>query len=746
MATRKGVRLARFYYDDIQTATRALKAIELPWHTETDPYDPINGILSSKDAIAHRDACAFDRAAESFSWLALATRSEAVVLASLHGERLRRDAAATTFVVGRLSAPVSVPATSLVATGAIAGTKRGADGSVIDFEHLGEEITSGLSAFTFKRRRWTGVSWVWETWIPGAMFSATPVFGEAIYIGHEDLMFDRVNWTMATPNDGNTSLSVEYLDEGWKARPDGVVKDLDGAGTLSFVLSSALGIAGLERRDGLTVRVTYKPTGAYEDTVIQAATFNRIITSSYLDQPIPSTVVTDYEITTEWTPFRSAHGEISGVASPALAASGENDLTLPQTSTRKWEKATVDGVEAYWVRYRVTNVAGGAANLVASAVTEDDASWYVGADVYQGRTVNEEIGESDGSTFQAFKLLSSPFIEGSVSEINIDGDTEWEDLESLYYADGDTKGYVIAETVDEEIEVRFGNGTNGAIPSDKAKVRATYRVGAENDGNVGASEVVVQKTGFSSISELWNPRAATGWSAMEGGTPASLDALRFTFPARIRANKRAVTLGDYETMSVDGYETAEGGVPVARAIALEDGAGDETVLLVVSGRGGASLSASDLTGLGTYFNGTRYDLQREGGVGLYGVEATAVNYVARPVAVSGEVLFDEGYGSGKKESIEEALRSVLAPDATLATWKIATDREDDVVPGDYATFLWRLGGEVQRMRLSGIIVAVAGTGVLDVQNLLLDGAAANANLVNTELPTAGAIAITVTEV
>lgn len=743
MPNRQGVSLARFYYDQVLDALMRLKGELMPWHTDTDPYDAVNGILQAKGFVGHRDGVAIDRVGESFSWLAFATRPEAIALARLQGYRLKRDVPATVGVLGTLSARLAVQ-TTLVKLGALAATQRAADGSMVSFEHVGDDLVADPCDFVFKRRYWTGAAWAWATYTPGgALFSNPPVVDEAFYIGHPQLMFNKVSWAFATPNVMGTRLSAEYLDEGFLGTPQLVEVDPVLPGTLRFTVSTFLGVSGAVRRTGLTVTVRHRASGIETVSTMLSTDASRFTINSYLGQSIPSTNAADYEVETNWTPFRDG---VSGTAGEFLTADGDSDFVLPVTTERKWVKATIDGVEGYWLRFRVAQTAGNPppnANTVEEGT--DGSNWFCYWEPVQGQTVTDELGESDGSVFQAFKLNYSPYIEDSLSDLQVGTDSDWSKLESLYYADGDTKAYAMEETTDEEVQVRTGNGVNGVIPPSGDTVRVAYRVGADLDGNVGVGTVTNMRSGISGLALITNPRAGYGWAAREGVDDIDIDRIRQLFPAKIRAGQRAVTAQDYETLAM-GTFTYNGGSPVKRAVAQEEGGGPKTVLLVCSGVGGALLETAILDALGEYFNGQRIDLQRFGGVGLLNTECVPVNYQPQTVDVVAEVHFLKGYGVGKKGQIEQALRAVLAADANMATWKIATGREDEVVPADFASFLWNLGSEVQLMKLSGVVLQAAGSGILDIVGMTLNGVAANVALTDTRLPAAGTINITVVEV
>lgn len=740
-STRRGVRFARLYYRAAERFLDEFLRQELPWHTETDPYDPINGIKRAQAALAgHRVSCMVDRVAESFSWDDLATRNEAVALARLMGVRLRRDTPATAVIVATLNQRITagMAPCRLVDTGAIVSTRSSDANGSVDYENLGDPIDADETVFTFKKVDENGNAVAYA--MGDKLFSDPPVEGEAFYVGHRQLMFDRLDWVLSAVGDGNARFSVEYLDRNCVGTPDLV--EIDGE-SLVFTVETFTGASFSVCRGGLELRVTHVPSGRYADVVMPyGAPFGKVEVPSWLGQTSPSVEVADYEVSSTWTPFRN--GEIGGTCLQ-FAQSGYDELTLPQTASRQWVKGSVLGTEAFWVRYRVTQVTGPTTVPRATSCGNTTGNWFCTWLATQGRTVVDDCGQADGTLFQRFALPSAPYIDDSVSQVAFGADATWAEFDTLYHGTAEDKAYVVDEGDDGVVRIVTGDGTNGMLPPPGSTCMVAYRVGASAPGNAGAGEVAVVRTGLYKIGVVTNPRAATGWAAAEGVDQASLDRVRWLAPSRARAGKRAVTPEDYETMAVSEFTTGTGSKPVARAVAIEQGAGTNSILLVVSGPGGTALPQDDLDACEVYFNGQTVDLQRIGGVGAANTTTFVRNHQIKTVNVSIVVRFMPGASIGKEAAIKTALESVLRPDATMADWKIATGKADQVVPDDVATWLWRLTGKVQRTRLSAVALAAAGAGVEDVDTLELNGVEANVDLSDTELPHAGTVSVSIVE-
>lgn len=128
------------------------------------------------------------------------------------------------------------------------------------------------------------------------------------------------------------------------------------------------------------------------------------------------------------------------------------------------------------------------------------------------------------------------------------------------------------------------------VPSPGAEVRAWYRAGGGERGNVGAGQLTVLRTPVPGV-RVSNPEPATG--GRDGETVEN--ALRRA-PQDFQARDRAVTVRDYEVLA-----TRQGGVARARAFTRKDlwgfaRPGEVEVVLVpfVPGHGAGPVQADDL--------------------------------------------------------------------------------------------------------------------------------------------------------
>ena len=193
----------------------------------------------------------------------------------------------------------------------------------------------------------------------------------------------------------------------------------------------------------------------------------------------------------------------------------------------------------------------------------------------EGSTVSSEnLGTSNGSPSQSFKLSRTGVIQGSVI-ITIAGvnyayvsnliDSYTFDSVFTTINDGEGNTYVL-----------FGDGVNGRIPPGGQTILATYRVGVGAQGNLPASSIT-QVLGSYAVS-VTNAAAATG-----GADEESTDSIRFNSPQSLRALTRAVSLRDYAYLAI-------GVTGVRQAVA--DSSSFSSVILYVVPFGDAGVTIS----------------------------------------------------------------------------------------------------------------------------------------------------------
>ena len=166
----------------------------------------------------------------------------------------------------------------------------------------------------------------------------------------------------------------------------------------------------------------------------------------------------------------------------------------------------------------------------------------------QGETVaGEVLGDGDSSrSFQVFRLRRSPLTftptaDGggrSTLRVFVDG-IEWEPVGSLVGSGASGRVYVAAIGADDRTEVRFGDGITGSrLPTGRGNVRATYRAGMRDVGDLDAG-VTTLLTARPSVSAVRGLLKSPARPPAKGKSDARLS------PSLLRSTGRLVTAGDY---------------------------------------------------------------------------------------------------------------------------------------------------------------------------------------------------------
>ncbi|MFF4921196.1 putative baseplate assembly protein [Kitasatospora sp. NPDC001261] len=212
----------------------------------------------------------------------------------------------------------------------------------------------------------------------------------------------------------------------------------------------------------------------------------------------------------------------------------------------------------------------------------------------QGATRDEAIGSGDaGVPGQRFTLWQSPLTwlaadtpggARSTLEVRVDG-VLWHEVDSLTGRGPDERVYVTATAADGRTTITFGDGVHGSrLATGRENVRARYRIGIGESGNVGAGRITQLTTRPLGVSAVVNPLPATGGAGPDGPGLA-----RRTIPLAVTALDRLVSVPDYED-----FTRARAGIGRASATRLSDGR-RELVHVTVAGVDDIPLAAdSDL--------------------------------------------------------------------------------------------------------------------------------------------------------
>ena len=582
-------------------------------------------------------------------------------------------------------------------------------------EELLEETAPGSGIW--KRARLTGSSFVSETALSVVMrgptsnggpdlatgvgfvpFAAPPVAGDKFYIGHTDIMWDRIDIVMAAAALGVEGVWEFYDDSETTVQPDSVVVD-PVPGYLRFYLNSLLGITSDK---GAHVKVQHVPTGYESTAIVQFAVGqNYVDVSGYMGQVIPSDDAGDYLVFCEWRPIDITQ-ITTGTGLQRLAQSGLVKFDIPQSTSDRWARYQIYDItagsqmESYFLRYRVLDNSGGAIGPSLTSLSIAVGDQYILFDATQGKTVEDDpLGSSSGEQSQEFVLTRKPYIMNSIRVLVDEGGglVEWTETDSFLTSYATDRHFVVDVQTDGSAYVVFGDGTNGRIPPiGTNNIVAIYRIGADDNGNVGNGVLTVNRDGVGVFRDVTNPRAGAFWVEADWASVESLEQVKRRGPHSLRTMYRSVTPSDAEILA-RSFVNRDGVRPVARARAYEESFGPKTVEIVVAGRGGAALKQSYRTQLEEYFNGGEVYK----GVLLMNYEATITNYTPRLIGLNVEVTAS---GNVTRAMVIQVLSYLLSPTA---------------LERDGVSYVWQFGQEVPLSRVGAEIFSISPGNVFKVK-------------------------------
>lgn len=546
--------------------------------------------------------------------------------------------------------------------------------------------------------------------------------GDALYVAHAQVLMTQLDIVLDTAAAGITGI-WEYFDNERSAFNPTAVDTTTTPGVIIFDVTSLLGSTNAA---GAEATVTYTKTGASEViTSVWTGTKNEITTAGLLGQVSASDVTTDYLVSATWTPFDQTDD-----ATANLTADGSVSWELPQTADRSWIKSdAINLFEGQWLRYRITALSGATAP-VFDRIRIDGGDTYLVISVTQGETIGPiVIGSSSAVINQSVTLPDTPFLDGTdkieVDEGGAGNWIEYDRVSNFLSSVSSSRHYKIETDSTGQAKITFGDGTSGKIPpAGSDNIRATYRIGGDENGNVGALQITNNSEGISGVSAVYNPRAAVNWRIKDGGDANDLARIKRDKPAELRTRDTAANAEDCARLAV-AWTASDGTKPVARAFSYEEGFGVKTVKLMVVGAGGTTLSETYRAELEEWFNGDRYARPIVYGKGPMNHQVFVVNFEPADISITATV----SWNGGNAESIRNALLGFLTP--------LAVDEKDQ------STYLWDFDGQVSYSRVHSLIHNV-DPGITDIPVLQINGSTQSYNLGANELPTSIANNISIT--
>lgn len=210
----------------------------------------------------------------------------------------------------------------------------------------------------------------------------------------------------------------------------------------------------------------------------------------------------------------------------ALAAALAGDVTIP-ARTRILTESVVDPV-VYETLEEVVIAAGSTGPVTVTA---------------ENAELREEIFTSSGLANQEIRLSGTPYLDDSLELSAANGSFELVDN----FLDSDSGDRHVTITVDQNdrATIRFGNGTNGALPV--GSIAVSYKIGGGANGRVEAGKLVKLESSltdeFGNAARLTITNASASSYAVDRQTVEQIRALG---PQSLRVLERTVAREDFE--------------------------------------------------------------------------------------------------------------------------------------------------------------------------------------------------------
>jgi predicted phage baseplate assembly protein len=191
-----------------------------------------------------------------------------------------------------------------------------------------------------------------------------------------------------------------------------------------------------------------------------------------------------------------------------------------------------------------------------------------------GETHSEPLGSGNAAQpLQGFTLKQSPltFVSAPTAsgvqttlEVRVN-DVRWHETDTLADAASADRCYVVQIEEDATTTVTFGSGEHGTrLPTGTANIRALYRSGIGQPGNVKADSITLLASRPLGVREVTNPLRASGGADAEGR-----DQVRRNTPLAVASLDRLISLRDYAD-----FARSFAGIGHAASVQVSDGARD----------------------------------------------------------------------------------------------------------------------------------------------------------------------------
>ena len=196
----------------------------------------------------------------------------------------------------------------------------------------------------------------------------------------------------------------------------------------------------------------------------------------------------------------------------------------------------------------------------------------------EGKTVNQQFS-GNGEINQSFKLTYGPVIWKSVN-VYVDG-LAWTQVD--YFTDSQPrKEFRIEYDSNYNVFLIFGNNRAGLIPSQSSKIDVTYRIGGGIDGNIVTGSLQFQRSFLLEGFDFRVPVSFQNYTRGEFGYAGdTIEDIKRKLPSWLRTQNRAVTGGDYETLTNQFSTEFQGQIGKSKAILRQYGCAANVIDLYI---------------------------------------------------------------------------------------------------------------------------------------------------------------------
>ena len=231
----------------------------------------------------------------------------------------------------------------------------------------------------------------------------------------------------------------------------------------------------------------------------------------------------------------------------------ENPVLIPK-NTRFIGKSPYDNSDVVFLNQTpiAINVTG---TTVPNYVTYEKSGGNIRVTLLEGETYTEAYTSANGSNQQI--ILNQPNVVAKSIAVTVNEGTNgssvsYSQIERLIDATSTDLVYSTRITSDDYTILTFGNNANGKVPTTNSVITVTYRTSRGAEGNVSANTITdfesldpSEGAGYDGIVIIPNSSKAVG-----GANPEGIEILRKNITSSFRSQDRAVSLTDYQDLSL----------------------------------------------------------------------------------------------------------------------------------------------------------------------------------------------------